>query len=275
MYKRGQIAIFLVIGIVVLGLFAGIFFLVKNTREGEIRDSSFDNDATLDVAPGLTMVVENCMRKTLEKALVIAGKNAGRVFFTSSDTFVTEREVLAYGYNGRINNGRINLNATITSEQLAFYVDLYLPNCTGTFSSFINQGFTVETESISRPVPQFANEIDLPAFTTSSEILLKRNAMILRTQYPLTLERGNERVEFASFEIRYDSPLGGALEDGVALVNHYQLQHLLDMEYISSFEPYITLFPYDPSTFVVSMDYGQDATPRTFFFVVEDGVLPS
>lgn len=270
MYKRGQIAVFLVIGILVLGLFAGIFFIVKESREGELRDQTGISDSG-DFGPQLKSYVEACMRETLKKALVVAGKNGGNVFATSAPTFVTEREVLAYGFY----RDKVQLDPKFTAEQIAFFIDLNIPKCTGDFSSFKKKGITIEQEEVDRAISEFATNVNFGSFVSSTEVTIIRDGVVVRTRYPLSAERGSDTRKLESFEIRFASPLGNALEDGTSIIEHYRLENLIDLEYVSLFDPYITIVPYDSSTFVVGMDYGEESIPQKFFFVVENGVKTS
>ncbi len=248
MYKRGQIAVFLVIGILVLGLFAGIFFIVKESREGELRDQTISSLGAVEVQSQVKLFVEKCMRDVAEPGLYLLGVQGGVIYPDYSTVLVTETSIINYAYL----RGVDQLSLSSMGEQLDLYMEKNLPACLD-FSHFKAQGLEITTEEM------------------NSDSTIAGDKVIFLLRYPVRVEKGDDVVNFDVFQIDLRIPFGRIIEEAQAVNQQYR-QNPSKIPDAAGY--FLSSFPFNGETMVFSLtDEKISGAPLVFIFAVDANEL--
>ena len=170
--KRGQITVFMIIGIVIVFLFAGIFYVTQNKVK---EDFTADGDPIIKAVPTafqpIQTYTEACLTRVGERALRILGGQGGYIYpdlvgkYSSTDPSDSDGIALSgaqvpfWLYNVEKNSVNkiafTSLRPEIHSEndpansiesQIGRYVDETLESCLQNYEVFNQQGFLVSHE---------------------------------------------------------------------------------------------------------------------------------
>ena len=136
--KRGQVSVFLIVGVIVLLLVASLIFISKNYVAEE---TSLEKEKTfqgIQIGSNIQYYVEKCIQQTGEEALVYIGKHGG--YYQLPKVFDSEFMLPYYFYEKK--------NKVISREELERQLSLYLEDnlffCLRNFKSFQQQGYRIE-----------------------------------------------------------------------------------------------------------------------------------
>ncbi len=166
--KRGQITIFIIIGILMVFVLAFIFLVTRVTVGGkEILARPVTEDIPVELNP-IFVYTEECLRQTAIDGLMTAGQHGGHIYpmeigeysadATNSDgiMFSDDSAIPYWLYNKIPNEGGSVELATLKpplkradggnsiEEQLARYVNENLKNCLGEYEIFAEQEYVVK-----------------------------------------------------------------------------------------------------------------------------------
>lgn len=184
MIKRGQVTIFLIIGIVVLAAFFGILFIVKTitTQNLEVVE-----EKTKPAEVGqVKLFVESCLAKTAEDAVYYNFINAG--FYQPNFRIkYQEWNVPYYFYLGE----DLHPEKEEIEFGLAKYIQNNLPNCLGDLNNF--------------PGMEIVQEKPLAIVT----ILEKK--VVVNLKLPITIQIAEQVKEMNDFQTQLIIPLSEAV----------------------------------------------------------------
>ena len=170
MSKRGQITIFIIIGIIFLVfilLFSWLrFSTLKETFTAQKVEVSFS-------APVLNYI-QSCLDKTAEEAVIFIAEHGG--YYELPDLADLKFNLPYYLYEGRNNM----LSQTEVEEQLSNYINNELPFCL--------QNFIVFKDSY---------EIKAGKIRTESKLISEK--IIFNLNFPVTVRQGEQEVAIAEF----------------------------------------------------------------------------
>src|SRR3989344_6484315 len=108
MLKRGQVTIFLIVGILILFIFAGLFYIVSVLEQKGLLAETEELPETFALKTRVSSFVESCLRETAIPGIYLLGIQGG-VIYPADPTKVlfTENAVINYGYL----NGVVQLSA--------------------------------------------------------------------------------------------------------------------------------------------------------------------
>ncbi len=171
--KRGQVTIFIIVGIVILFIFAGILYFNKSVVQERL---TVEGDPVLAQVPlefaSLNSYTENCLNQVGRRGLRILGEQGGYIYPnlvgeysasdpTDADGLDLEPSKVPYWYYNQEPNSantitfsslQPKLYAAQDSEmsieaQLGRYVDEKLSACLDDYAPFTSQGFEVQLAS--------------------------------------------------------------------------------------------------------------------------------
>ncbi|NQV91384.1 hypothetical protein HQ489_02825 [Candidatus Woesearchaeota archaeon] len=170
--KKGQVTVFIIIGIILVFVTAGIIFVTQSATEAGLTASGdpIIEDAPQEFRP-LQQFVEGCVEDTAKKGLITLGEQGGYINPTGTFSASTPTEsdglnleplkVPYWHYNSKPSSAS---TVVFTSKQpklyakedpdfsievqLADYVEANLDSCYSAFDSFKSQGFIVESNKI-------------------------------------------------------------------------------------------------------------------------------
>ncbi len=131
MSKRGQVTMFIVIGLVLLFLFAVFFSSEQSVQRIEQSTPSFD--------ASLPRYVESCLQKTAEEAILDNSRQGGYFILPEEATGELAENVPYYRVNGEFH---IPSDQTL-AEQIGLYVDTMLDFCLDNFKPFAVRGVNI------------------------------------------------------------------------------------------------------------------------------------
>ncbi|MBI5002036.1 hypothetical protein HZC31_01475 [Candidatus Woesearchaeota archaeon] len=178
--KRGQISIFILLGLLLV-LVTGFFVFYTQTKQEEIVTI---REVSTTLSP-LESYVESCMEQIGENALIFVPRQGG-YFTTSGSSFRLGFYEIPHYYSP--NGSNIPSLETVENE-LASYMLYYLPQCLDNFSSLTQQGYEITTQA--------------PSATT----VIGNDAVAFQLQYPITLSIAGTTATYDFFTVEIPSKL--------------------------------------------------------------------
>lgn len=219
MKKRGQISLF-----ILLGIAAVIIISVLFSQKAAIQEEPKPVFSS-DVAP-IRLFSEQCFERVAEDAVVSAGYQGARAVLYEDDNFLELPDFYtSYGYYEGNDN-------TITKEEaeslISQYVQEEVLNCIGNYSNFVGQKITPE--------------VDTPIVNTS--LLDSRVEIVMN--YPIAVEQQEKKTEVTEpYRAVLNVRLKHMMEIEKELVSQ-TAQHpdLINMDYLSSLDLNTTAVTY-------------------------------
>ena len=187
--KRGQVTIFIIIAIIIVGAVAAFFALRDSLNIGGIPAS---------VEPIHTNIL-SCLEETTEEGLDYLALQGGYYEVPKAISISYFTEDIPYYY---LNSKKYIPSIEIVEEELENYIHNYLSNCLE-FDSFREQGYEV-------------NEGDLLV-----SVNIREDKIRTKLDYPLTITKGESTKRLREFEILTDSNLERLLEVSEEVVDSY------------------------------------------------------
>lgn len=188
--KKGQITIFIIIGIVLMLSFAAYFYISQRTSVEEVLR------VPAQISPIHTFL-EDCIKEHATNGLFLLGSQGGYIFPTVN-TLETDIGTIAYGYH--LGNSLLPSILTMKLE-LETYVDAVLPTCD--LSPFENQGFTIEIEN------------------STTKVTIQPASVLFEVHYPLKISKGQFTGKIDDFVINKPIRLGEMHSAAAEIVNQF------------------------------------------------------
>ena len=169
MYKRGQVSVFVILGIV---LIAGIVLFFS------FRDSGFEK-VDIEVRP-IYNFLENCIEKEAEDGVVYLADTGGHYN-------LPEKSHLGIPYYFYESQNLIPSKEFIES-QLAKYVQVGLPHCAFDLREF--KDFNIEGGEI------------------SSNVKIERDKVVFEVNFPISITKDDKTYNFENFEVKIPARMG-------------------------------------------------------------------
>ena len=257
MKKRGQITVFLAIGVVLLLLVATLLFINSRVTK-ENLSTELQAPETLQLRPQLRLYVESCLRDVLEPGVYLLGIQGGVIYPDDPQTvLLPENAMINYvSLNG------INQLSTVKMEQdLARFVEESIDYCVEDLSVFAQRGIKVEKKG-----------------TPQVDVTITQNNVEARLDYEFRAEDGDDSATIDSFSAEVPIQLGKVVKEVEEIVKN-QKKDLNSVNLAKKTEDYnIALFPFDTSTFVYSISDKNsviDDAPFTMMFALRDEKINS
>lgn len=194
MLKRGQVSVFVIIGVVVLLTFVFLFFLRDEVIE-KIR-SNTDTEAYLSSQLDRIKieVIDKCIQEETIAAIRVFGEQGGT--FTpvhSAPLYAKNVNFLCKNIKGKdtcLNQGFIHSDV---EKYLQDYLNEAVFNCIN-LNAFENKDYEIKT-----------GQFNLDLNVRFKEILVKVN-------YPITLTKGEKSAKYDNYEKIFAVPLGAFIE---------------------------------------------------------------
>ncbi len=187
--RKAQLAVFILVGIVILVAFAIIFFSTQNI----ISTKNVPGENV--VTQSINSYVQSCLDATGKNAVWLIGRYGGYIY---PDSEVKELSLdfgnAAYLY--RFEHGAaINDLPSIPQmeEEISYYVSNEMKNCID-FKTFEDQGFVIIT--------------GVPDVTTT----IRDKSVLLELDYPMTAKKGNIQVNLQNYKDTVEIQLGSMQE---------------------------------------------------------------
>ena len=168
---RGQVTLFIIVGIVVLSILAMLLFARK-----EIVGPVEINPLSIDTTP-IEWYVEQCLQSTAEEGIFHNGLQGGYFFLPEQATTALSKNVPYYYSFGQ----DFSPSDILLAEQLGAYIDTMMDFCLDQFKPFTEKGYSI---TFSPP---------------TSSVTLRNHKITVRTTLPISISQGIQIREISNF----------------------------------------------------------------------------
>ncbi len=192
--KRGQLTLFMIVGILLLVIAGSIFFISSTQREPLEAQA-------VDVILPLTSVqfyVEHCLERTAEEAILENGRQGGYFLLPEHSTTDLIKNVPYYYELGQ---EHFPADEEIAA-QVAHYVDALLFICLDNFAPFAERGLAIRAEE------------------PSTKVSLSPRRLLLQTRMPTTI---SQDVQIRTIDVYTASLDARQLHENIALAKEVVL----------------------------------------------------
>lgn len=246
MGKRGQITVFIIIGIIIITIL-GLFiytqsYSLKNLFQKETTESKLLSDETSIIQTQ----INDCLKDRLQESVLLMGLGGGYINL-SEDTLNINNSRISYLYN----KGKITLPAIKEIEkQLGLYLILTMPDC-------IN-----DSEY---------KELTLTKGEIKPVISINKKDISASVDYPITISKGTvTKTITEKYSGRIPIRFGEVHSAVYNLLKNYNPEQT-DLEYLSSFNYIINIIAYSEDTHVYMIrdnSFKVNEVPFTFIFAI-------
>jgi len=209
MFKRGQVTVFIIIGIVMVFLFAGVVYIVNTTTEEMISTEGEPviAEVPLEFAP-IQSYTENCLGITAKRGLTILGQQGGYIDAELLGEYLENKPTDSVGinmepvkvpywhYNAEPDKSTKVVFASWKPElkgndpfsiemQLSRYIKENLGNCLRNYEAFDEQGFEVEQGEV------------------NVEVLIDDEKIGFWLKMPLEVKKASSSKDLNQFYVKY------------------------------------------------------------------------
>ena len=234
MKKKSQISLFIILGIVVLGLFFFIFLTPNNINSNVV---AFEKST-------INNYITSCLKQASEDALFLLGKQGGNI---NPESYLESNDFrISYLYKNEETNVPSKKNI---EEQLSKYIDNNILTCLNNFDDFKKQGWEVN----------FDNPI------TKTSINLKDISLLLN--FDVGIGKGDSIINFKEFSHIADVRLTKILEATNKIVDFHLIEEeWTDLTTLSGYNLEITIFPYKNTLTYSIEDKKSELSGETYLF---------
>ncbi|MBU1205086.1 MAG: hypothetical protein KKE93_04210 [Nanoarchaeota archaeon] len=225
MKKRGQITIFIIVGLILVFSMFIILYLNKN------KIGDLDVLQSSDIKP-IEYYVDLCVKSSASDALYLLGVQGG--YTTTPDLyFESAYAKIAYWYY----KGRDTSPAIEEMEQeLSSYVNRALPECIESLNVFSDMGFEFEFGEI------------------NTKTKINENNVEFNIDYPITIKKGDSKTEIKEFYRNFPVRLGHMHSIAKEIVGkEIEDPDWIDMTYLVGQDVNFQIYPYDENIIIYSL----------------------
>ena len=226
MKKRGQITIFIIVGLIlVLSIFIMLYLNKNKIGDSGVLQSS-------DIKP-IEYYVDLCVKSSASNALYLLGVQGGyttppELYFQSAYA-----KIAYWYYEGQDTSPTIEK----MEQELSSYVNnIALPECIESLSIFNDMGFEFEF-----------SEID-------TKTKINENNVEFNIDYPITIKKGDSKAEIKEFYRNFPVRLGHIHSISKEIVGkEVEDPDWIDMTYLVNQDLNFKIYPYDENTLIYSV----------------------
>jgi hypothetical protein len=184
MQKRGQLTIFIILGLVLISVTIGIIYLFHFVEQ---RDMQYEKEKMYDVSmlgESVKQYIASCVESVGEEAIHFVAKQGG--YYNLPSNADTDIEVPYY----LIGEQKKPISKQQLEEQLGLYMNEQLFFCLQNFKGFEEQGLTITQGE------------------TRTAVTMQHSFVLFSVELPITVEQDVFTKQFAHFSVRVPSVLG-------------------------------------------------------------------
>jgi len=225
MKKRGQITIFIIVGLILVFSMFIILYVNKN------KIKNLDVLQSSDIKP-IEYYVDLCVKSSASDSLYLIGIQGG---YTSQPQFYFQSayaKIAYWYYEGQ----DIYPTISIMEQELSSYVNRALPECIESLNVFRDMGFEFEF-----------GEID-------TKTKINENNVEFNIDYPITIKKGDSETEIKEFSRNFPVRLGHMHSIAKEIVEkEIEDPDWIDMTYLVGQDVNFQIYPYDENIIIYSL----------------------
>ncbi len=247
MSKRGQITVFLVVGIVILLLSAGFFFIFSKMKKAPLEVELEESQKFLGVPGMVQSFVEKCIKDTIDPAIYLLAMQGG-VIYPKEDNLIllTDYGLVNYAWM----NGLNGLSREKMEKDLATYLEENIDFCLRDFETFERQNNLVE--------PNYEK--------IKAKVIIQKSTIKTELYFPLQIVLSNEdKTTIEKFSVQQQSSLGAMVE----IIEALKFPDVGPEDFLAlPYQPMV--FPFDESVVIYSLSRNEPDEPLNFIFAVRN-----
>jgi hypothetical protein len=230
--RKGQLTLFILLGLIVLLVFASFFALMPKSR------------IPLDfTAPSIQSYLDNCLTQTAEEGLGLLGKQGGRI---QLQEYVSAPH---HGISFWLKEGALTAPSKEEMEnQLVLYINNNLGRCINGFEAFEDRGWQVEASSFS---------------TTTS---INRQDVSFAVSYPISITQEESSLSISELRATLQVRLGYVHDAAREATLFMQKNGKMDLTALDASTLNITIFPYKDALIYQFADQNSILQNKPFVF---------
>lgn len=225
MKKRGQITIFIIVGLILVFSMLIIIYMNKN------KIGNLDVLQSSDIKP-IGYYVDLCVKSSASDALYLLGVQGGyttppELYFQSAYA-----KIAYWYYQGEDTSPTLEE----MEQELSSYVNRALPECIESLNVFSDMGFEFEFD-----------EID-------TKTKINENNVEFNIDYPITIKKGESVSEISDFQRSFNVRLGHIHTIAKEIIEmEIEDPDWIDMTYLVNQDINFKIYPYDENTLIYSV----------------------
>lgn len=250
MLKRGQVTIFLAIGIILLFVTALSIYLYTTFTKKSITGNQEQTIQIESIKNNLKLVLEQCLEGRAVEATYLASIQGGIIYLDEpTEVLITNNANIKYATH----NDKILLKTEDIEQQISKYITQTGLQCD--FTSFIKEGVIIEEPTIEKIDTTILNK----KITISSKIIIKASL-------------GSSAIEINNLQVELPLALGDLLKQAQTIIQKQQQNSAVYQPTQTNLNYFITYFPYDEITSIYSISDTNSLynnAPLTFMFAIQ------
>ena len=240
--RKGQISMFIILGIIILvGVALMIYLRGAGIEKEEEAAAKRLANIPLELRP-LYSYVDNCIKDIAESGIMLLGVQGGYIYRWDK-TLETNYSSIAYGYYER-------KDVLPSLEFIKSEIDAHLNSSIG---SCVNNSMFPDLEISTGAI---ANEIDILP-----------DSVDIKVDYGVKAEKGDFVGELGEFFIKIPVRLGYSYYAAEQIIKkQIEDPDYIDMTFLSGFDADVSIIPHNSSELVYSVTDNRSGRPFTFLF---------
>lgn len=247
MLKRGQITFFLVLGIIILLVSAGLFLVISKIKKAPLEVEEKEAQKIPGVRDILRTYVESCIEETLDPAVYLLAMQGGIIYPDEDDQILlTDYGMVNYAWL----NGRDGISKKKMEADLADYLVENINFCLRDFETFSKQEIII--------IPHYEE--------MGAEIGILPSVIDVRLDFLLevTLPNG-DYINLNSFSTKLNS----GIYEMIVFIEELNFPAIDPADFINA--PYRpVILPFDESIIIYSLQRNDPKEPLQFVFAVRE-----
>lgn len=240
--KKGQISVFIILGITILaGIALMIYLRGTGIEEEEEAAAKRLANVPIELRP-LYSYVDSCIRNVAEPGILLLGVQGGYIY-SWNKTLETNYSSIAYGYYER-------KDVLPSLEFIKSEIDAHLKSSIG---SCVNNSLFPDLEIITGAI---ANEIEILP-----------DSVDIKFNYEITARKGDFAGELGEFFIKIPIRLGYSYYVAEQIIQkQIEEPDYIDMTFLSGFDADVSIIPHNSSDLVYAITDNRSGKHFTFLF---------
>ncbi len=250
MEKRGQITVFLLVGVLLLLLFAGILYFTSISQKKSLQAEE-EHPLASQFRARIAAYVESCLRSTATPGLFLLARQGGRIYPPPDTVLITENELISFAYR----NGERITRKELMEKDLERFISATIKECLDQ-SPFKEEG------------------LRFSAGQPEADVLIQPENINLNLHYPLELQSGDDMLRIQDFTTTLPVRLGRILSIEEKIIEmHEERPFLYNLGSFAQQNVTVVAFPLDEETSIFSI-YDEDSVlnslPFYYWFALRD-----
>ena len=211
MDRKGQVTLFIIIGVVLLMLIALIFFIVRSQEAIKAEQKEL---------PTIRHYIENCIEEVSYDAAYLLGQQGGYIYFGGQPVYTDEIVAAYHYYEGE----DVTPTRQDMQNHISAYVVVNMNRCLDDFRAYRRMNMNIRTGDM------------------EAETLIGINEFVVKLNYPVTYTSEGQRMTIEEFNVIIPVRLGYIRSVVKEMAEkRIDLPRQTDLEFISRFDVEITI----------------------------------